>query len=320
MPLDGDTLSLLQAQMEHKKQLIHVLEELHIQEKGLLERTALLKKSMIQEEKDVQRLEGHSLAAFFLQVTGKMDASLAKERREAYAARVKYDAAMRELQALQEDIQETSQDLQDLQHCEIRYQEALEKARQAVKESPDPQGGLLLDQEQHLQSLAQQKQELESAITAGTAALRTMADIQQNLHSAKDWATHENRGPAFWADRARQEKLDVAQKNGEQLQIQLQRFNAELTDIAIRPKLRASIQQMLLFSDRFFTTLTSDMSVLERIWESCTLADQTRDLILGVLRQLQNALEEVRHTLSLTRQEIDHIILGSISQSKETRP
>lgn len=315
MPLDADALSLLQAQIEHKKRLEAVLEELHIQEKGLLARTALLKKSMLREEKDVQRLESHSLSGFFLHVTGKMDSALAKERREAYAARVKYDAAARELHAVQEDIHETVQDLQDLQDCELRYQKKLEETRIAAKQIPDARGSLLLEKEQHLQYLAQQEQELEEAIVAGTAALRTMADIQQNLHSAKDWASHETRGPAFWADHARQEKLDEAQTNGEQLQIQLQRFNKELADITIRPKLHVSIQQMLKFSDNFFSTLTSDMSVLNRIWEACTLADQTRDHILGVLRQLQNALEEVRHSHIHIRQEMDQIVLHSMQES-----
>ena len=41
-----------------------------------------------QEQADVDRLEGHSLATFFYQVIGKMDEKLDKERQEAYAARV----------------------------------------------------------------------------------------------------------------------------------------------------------------------------------------------------------------------------------------
>ena len=44
-----------------------------------------LEKSKLAEQADVDRLEGHSLAAFFYQVIGKMDEKLDKERQEAYA-------------------------------------------------------------------------------------------------------------------------------------------------------------------------------------------------------------------------------------------
>lgn len=310
----ADELSLLQAQIEYKKRLTSVMAELRLQEKELDHRVSRLKERMLQEQKDVARLEGPSLAAFFLNMTGQMDSVLTKERREAYAARVKYDAATRELQAIQEDILETEQDLQDLQDCEDLYRQKLEQLRLEMEQVSTEDGSALLEKEQRLQYLLQQEKELEEAIVAGTSALRTMADIQQDLHSAKDWTTHENRLPAFWADHARQEKLGEAQENVEQLQVQLQRFNKELSDVTIRPSLQVSIDRMLKFADSFFDNLTLDMSMLERIRESCTLADQTREHILGVLRQLQNALEEVRHSQIRIRQEMDTIVLHNISE------
>lgn len=311
----ADELSLLHAQVEYKKRLESMMRELRSQEAALLTRTSGLKEILLQEQKDVQRLEGHSLAAFFLNMTGQKDSVITRERREAYAAKIKYDTAMQELRSIQTDIRETEQDLDDLQDCEIRYENMLELVRKEMLETPDKAGSQLLRKEHRLKALLQQEKELEESILAGTSALRTMAEIQQTLHRAKDWTPQEKKSPAFWADRARQERLKNAQENLEQLQIQFQHFNKELVDIPIRPVLQASIDRMLKFADSFFDALAEETATdTERIQKVCTLADQTREHILGVLRQLQNVLEEVRHDQAHTRQDLDTFVLQSIQE------
>lgn len=307
----ADELSLLQAQIVYKQRLEAVMRELTAQESALAEKAAHLKTLMLQEQKDVERLEKHSLATFFYYLTGQMDAIMDKERREAYTARIKYDTVARELEAVREDILETREDLQDLQDCEQRYARALEKKRSHMKEAADPNSAKLLEKEQLLSYLAQQKREIEESIAAGTAALRIMAQLQQNLHSAKDWST-ETKTPAFWADHARQEQLEEAQEKISLLQVQMQQFNKELSDVTIRPNLQVQIQRMLQFADNLFDDLRMDMPVPQRIQHSCFLADQTRECILSVLRQLQNALEEVRHKHTRTQQEMQNLVLQTI--------
>ena len=71
--------------------------ELCAQRETVAAQVKKLEKARRNEQADVDRLKGGSLAAFFYQVIGKMDEKLDKEREEAYAARVKADAAAREL-------------------------------------------------------------------------------------------------------------------------------------------------------------------------------------------------------------------------------
>lgn len=313
----SDELSLLQAQIAYKKRLESVMRELTVQEVSLSQKTEQLKQIMLHEQKDVDRLEKQSLSTLFYQLTGLRDTMLDKERREVYAARAKYETALRELDAIREDILETREDLKDLEDCEARYQTKLEEKRLKIEASSGEAGTYLLEKEQLLGYLSQQTQELEEAITAGTSALRTMANLQQNLHSAKDWSANESRTPAFWADHARKEKLDEAQENLELLQIQMQKFNKELSDVTIRPNLQPSIQRMLSFADSLFDNVMSDLAISERIYQACSLADQTRECILSVLRQLQNTLEEVRHKQKRTKQEMDEIVLQTIKETTE---
>ena len=90
-------LKELLAQCARKRKLEASAAELRRQRDTYAARAEELKEAMREEQADVDRLEGRSLAAFFYNVVGKMDEKLTQERQEAYAARVRYDAAAREL-------------------------------------------------------------------------------------------------------------------------------------------------------------------------------------------------------------------------------
>lgn len=311
MPHRADELSLLQAQMVYKKRLESMMAELQSQEAALSEKAAELEARMLHEERDVAKLESRSLAMFFFNAIGKRGEKLDRERREACASRVRYDAAVRELDAIREDIRETEEDLRDLKDCEVLYAQKLEEKRQAIESAGTPNGKALLELKQSLTFQKEQEQELEEAIQAGTSALRTLSEVLSNLNSAKDWSHLDILGGGFLVDAAKHEKLEEAQRNIEELQIQLQRFNKELSDVSIRPTLQASIDRMLKFADFFFDGILTDLTVLEKIKAAYSQADQTRDQILGVLRQLQTTLEEVRHKQARIKAEMDDMVLST---------
>ena len=255
------------------------------------------------------RLEGPSLAAFVYYALGKKEEKLDAERREFYAARVKYDAAARELDSIRQDIESTEEDLRDLQDCEVRYTIALEQKRVAIEHSGLPEADLILAKGRTLNVLRCQEQELEEALSAGNAALRAADAVEDSLRSAEDWSTLDLLGGGLLADSAKHEKLDEAQKNIELLQIQLQKFNKELSDVTIRANVQVSIDAMLKFADFFLDNLFTDAAVMDRIKKAYGQIEQTRDQILGVLRQLQTKLDEVRHGQVKARAELDALVV-----------
>lgn len=303
-----DELSLLQAQLDYKKRLVMVLKELYDQQRPLVARVARLEKQMRSEQKDLKRLEGRSLAAFFYYVTGRIDEKRDLERREAYAVRVKYDAARRELDAIEQDIEATKEDLADLADCEKRYADALEAKRQALESTGTAVSEALLEKERELTNLRSQETELDEAITAGTAALRTANDVIVSLKHTADWSNIVG-GKGFLADMAKHETLDDAQRHAEELQVQLQQFNREVADLDCRQELQGSMENLLKFSQVFLESLLSGDAAQEQIRDAISQVDHTRDHILGILRQLQTRLEAVRHNQVKAKQEVDAMIL-----------
>ncbi len=306
-----DELSLLEAQLTYKKRLEAMANELREQCAVLQQKVALLEQKMILEKKDVERLEGKSLAAFYYHAFGKRNEKLEGERREFYAARVKYDAAVRELKSVELDLECTEEDLQDLQDCEQRYVRAMEEKRRAIETSGTQQSRELVEKEQDLNFLKGQERELREAIEAGTAALRVSNDMVLSLKHVEGLGLVERLGAGFLTDMAKREVLDDAQKNVEQLQIQLQKFNKELADVKLRDNLSVGMGKLLKFTDTYFANLLTVETPAERMKESIRQVDETRDLILGMLRQLQTHLEEVRHRQVTMQAELDQLIVST---------
>ena len=266
---------------------------------------------MLSEKKDVDRLESKSLAAFYYHAFGKKTEKLEGERREYYAARVKYDAAVRELKAVELDLECTEEDLQDLSNCEERFIRAVEQKRQAIESSGTKQSRELMERQQDLNFMKSQERELEEAIAAGTAALRIASEVVRSLKHVEGLGLFERLGGGFLMDMAKQEVLDDAQKNVEQLQIQLQRFNKELADVKIRDNMAATVGRLLKFTDTYFENLLTVETPVDRLQESARQVDETRDLLLGILRQLQSRLEEVRHRQASIQTELNALILST---------
>lgn len=303
-----DEISLLQAQLTYKKRLEAMLSELRSQQAVLKEKVFRLEQTMQTEKKDVERLEGRSLAAFFYHVTGQMAEKLDGERREYYAARVKYDAAVRELKAVEQDIECTVEDLQDLKDCESRYVRVINEKRIAIENAGTELSAELLEKEHNLSFLESQERELEEAIAAGTSVLRIANDVVLSLKHAEGLGSIDLLGGL--ADMAKHETLDEAQKNVEEMQIYLQKFNKELSDVALRSDLQVSIDRLLKFADVFFDKLLTDDAVAENLKRSYSQVDQVRDNILGILRQLQTKLEEVRHKQAAARKAVNELIIS----------
>ena len=277
--MSDSTLKELWQQVAEKKNCEAKQKELTAQRDTLADRLKKLEKSKLAEQADVDRLEGHSLAAFFYQVIGKMDEKLDKERQEAYAARVKYDVALHDLSSVDADLAQIQNRLARLSDCERQYQAALSEKIKSIKVSAHP--------------AAQQIAESESRIAAGKTALHTVNEVLETLHNAEGWSTWDVMGGGLMADLAKYEELDDAQEQIEQLQVELRRFKTELADVEITADLQVTVDSFLKFADFFFDGLFADWAVLDHINQAQSRVENTKDQIKRVLALLKKMREDV---------------------------
>lgn len=302
----------LQQQVAEKKRLEAKLQELYTQQETLEAQTGELERAKLSEQSDVDRLEGRSLAAFFYNVVGKLGQKLDKERQEAYAAQVKYDAAARELDSVQADIARCEDQADRLEGCEERYQAALQEKAAVIRRSGNEAARKLLETETRISALESRMKEIREAVDAGSRALQAADKVLETLDDAESLSTWDVLGGGLLVDLAKHESLDNAQERVEQLQEDLRRFKTELTDVTVEADIQVSIDGFLQFADFFFDGLFADLAVMDHIHGSQEKVQKTRDEIQGVLSRLADMQAETVEELDAEQHQADQITVDAV--------
>ena len=304
-----EKLKALQEKISRSRQLTSMLKELRGQRDTIAARVRELEAIKVDEQADVDRLEGRSLASFFYNVIGKMDERLNKEREEAYAARVKYDAAARELEAIDGDIQRCESELSGLRGCEREYEATLREKANAVKSEGGAHAEEILKLEERHAYLESQKKELREAISAGNSARSTAESVLSSLDSAEGWGTWDLLGGGLLADMAKHSHLDEAQGAIERLQSQLRRFKTELADVTIHADMQVNVDGFLRFADYFFDGLFADWAVMDKISQSQSQVQSTKNQIDSVLSRLNSMMSAAEREQAQTKSKLDALVL-----------
>ena len=300
----------LQQKLASKPFLEAKLRELEAQKWEFDRKIVSLRVAFREEQADVEKLEGRSLANYFFQVVGKLDDKLTKERQEAYAAKVKLDAAQREMAAIEADIADIHSQLSDIRRAQEQYDAALAQKRRDLTTSDTPEGQKIRDMEQQVAALQSYAQEIREAINAGSSARGTADQILRELDSAQNWNTWDMfGGSGIITHMAKHGHLDSAQDLTEELQRKLRRFKTELADIQITADTQVNIDGFLRFADYFFDGLFADWAVGNRISESISSVTATRSKISSTITKLEAMESKTRQEIERMKTELDSFIV-----------
>ena len=304
------SLQELQQKIAMKPALETKLNELHNQRREYDREIISLRVAFRKEQEDVQKLEGKSLANYFFQVVGKLDGKLDQERREAYAAKVKLDAAERELAGIEVDISEIQSKMNEIRVTEAQYKEELEKKRSMLRTSGTAVADQIIEIEQKIAALEAQKREIREAISAGYSARSTADHILSELESADGWNTWDMfGGGGILTHMAKHDHLDSAQDLVSELQSKLRRFKTELADIQITANLQVNIDGFLRFADYFFDGLFVDWEVGDKISQSMNSVSSTKSQICRTLDKLSQMEKAADSEISGLKLQLDDLVI-----------
>lgn len=307
MTVNTQQLKVLQEQIARKKHLKALQTELGDQQRTLIDKTAGLKAAYLQEQQDVDRLEGKTLAAMFYEIIGKKEDKLTKEKREAYAARLKYDAAVRELEAVESRLRSVGGELETLRDCESLYERELQRALEEIKRTGDPRGERVLALEARIADRERDIKELKEAVSAGTAAMAAVDAVLHHLEDAEGWGTWDLFGGGLLADIAKHDALDSAQKAVEVLQVRLRSFKTELVDVEMEVNVQISIDGFLGFADWFFDGFFADFAVMDRIEQASARMHDAKQQLQRAMSTLQNKTAEAEGEIAVAREELGQL-------------
>lgn len=263
------------------------LEELNSQHASLKEKERELDKVRSKEQTDVERLEGRSLTSFFYAMVGKKEAKMDKEQQEAYVAAVKYDTALAELKAKEEDIVFLENELRSLEGCEEEMQEALKEKSIWLKNNNPDTADKIMKHEERIAYLQGQIKEIGEASVVGQRAYQEAEEINDELDSAESWGTWDVFGGGLITDLEKHSHLDEAQSKINHLQTLLSKFKTELADVSISADMQVQIDGFLKFADYFWDGLFTDWTVLDSIHSSQEQMNQVTNMISETLEHLE---------------------------------
>jgi len=298
--------------LARKQQLEAQMPDLQNQYSDVLAKTMELREQKAAEQKDVDRLEHGSLAAFFLNVVGKKEEKLAKEQREAYMAAVKCDAAEKELFEIESRLNKAGEELASLQDCEKEYEALLQEKREDIKRRGLPAAEEILKTEQRLFEVEKQAREIREAIVSGEKAKELAEAAHDNLDSADSWSTWDIFGGGLMTDMMKHSDIDEAQALIEELQVQLRNFKTELTDVRIEADIRIDIGEMLKFADYFFDGFFADFEVKHRIEDAIGQVEDVQEKIAGLLKHLGRLEAENANEAGRCRETLRQLITATV--------
>ena len=305
-----DDLFALQQKVAQKPLLESKLYELHTQRRQYDNQVISLRVAFHKEQEDVEKLEGRSLANYFYQVIGKLDDKLDQERKEAYADKVKLDAAERELAGVESDIKEIQEQITDVLVAEVRFKDALELKRRQLKDSGTQVADQILSMEEKIAALQAQKKEIREAISAGYSARSTADRILSELEDADGWNTWDILGGGgIITHMAKHSHLDEAQDLVQELQSQLRRFKTELADIQISANMQVNIDGFLRFADYFFDGLFADWAVGDKISQSLSSVSNTKSEINRMLDKLNDMERSVDQKIQQKKTKLEQFVV-----------
>lgn len=303
-------LSELQRKAAMVPSLEAKLAELESQQRIYESKVVSLRIDYQNEQADVERLEGRSLANYFFQVVGRLDEKLDQERQEAYAARVKLDEAQHQLAGIDADLRSIKDQLSEANIAVSQFRAEVEKKYAALKESGTDAADHIMEIEQKIAAKRAQKQEIEEAISAGRSARNLADEVLSELKSAKGWNTWDMfGGGGIITHMAKHEHLDTAQDLISDFQSVLRRFKTELADVRISANMQVSVDGFLRFADYFFDGLFADWAVGNKISNSISSVNHTKEQIGRTLEKLQEMEKTTESEIAKLHQKLDDLIV-----------
>lgn len=225
-----------------KKKLTKLPADIVLQKEECASQLQTLEKQANKEQLDVDKLEKVSLTAMFYQVLGRKDDKLLKEKAEAYAAAVKFDAAKSQYAALEADEKSYQAELTRLQDIESDYEKLRGEKLNRIQTNHTENSDKIIRTNEQINNIRKELKEIDEAIMAGNMVNDQITKVKDSLKSAEGYGTWDVVGGGMMADILKHSALDDAQKEVNILQQKLGRFKTEMTDVTINADIHVQIE------------------------------------------------------------------------------
>ena len=187
MDFDHEYANALRKHVNNKRIIEARLKKLRYDRDMLTDNLSELEKKMYAEEDDVILLEKKNIQNILLSLFGLMDDTLTAEKKEAYAAVLKYDTCFAELESVKEEIKKLEKEREPLAKYEVEYEKLIREKEKQITEAKESESFKRLREIEEKIALTEQRiAALDEAIAQGEYVRLIMRDLLEYLVDAED--------------------------------------------------------------------------------------------------------------------------------------
>ena len=304
----NEKISKLKEQLRTKEKLdsLHRMNREELDKKKF--NLEILRGMLKKEEKDVTKLEGTSISSMFLDMIGKKEDKLDKEREEYLVAKMKYEECLKDIEKLEEEIIWCNNELRDYIEVKEEYDRLLREKENLILSGSSEEGRKLRENQDRLCELNLQQKEVKEAIDAGKRANNALLDMKDNLSSAKSWGVWDMMGGGLLSNMAKHSAIDKASNSGKNAEHYLKVFKKELSDVNQFTDLKIDITSFTKFADFFFDGFFVDWFVQSKINNSLSNVNNTYERIDSIVSELNRDLSKITQEQKALELEIKNLL------------
>lgn len=281
---------------------------LESEQKTLERKTSNLKAILDKEKCDVDKLENTSIASVFYSILGSLDEKVEKERREALAAKLKYDQATRDLDDVKYRISELTSERENYTGCQREYDRLYAQKKKELMDAADETAQRMHELTDSLNLASINYKEITEAISAGNKVIDSLDLALEHLDSAEGWGTFDLFGGGLISDLAKHSHIDDAKSETEITQRLLRQFKTELADISIGSDIFIETEGFAKFADFFFDGLIADWFMQSRIQNSHESVSAVKSKVLSLMKRLEDMRAQVKSNLESLEAELSLLV------------
>ncbi|MBU5438912.1 hypothetical protein KQI42_12870 [Tissierella sp. MSJ-40] len=267
-----------------------------------------LRKILQKEEKDVLKLESMSLSSFFLNIIGKKEDKLDKERKEYLAAKMQYDECVLAIKELENQIGICDKELMNYSGVKEEYQKVIKTKQETMINEDTEIGRKLRDSLDKINELKLDIKEVREAINAGNNVTDALMEMKKPLNSAKNWGVWDMLGGDFFSDIMKHSKINDANRLSYDVQHYLKTFEKELLDVNEFTEIKVNIGSFAKFADFFFDGLFADWFIQSKINESISNVNNAYNKVELILSDLKRNLSQMQKEQKLLESEVNKLL------------
>lgn len=288
-----------------------MVEQLKLEQENLIQKESELKVIKDKEKGEAEKLENGSIASFFYSMLGSLEEHVEKERKEALAAKLKYDQTVKDLADVKYQISTLISERVNYVDCQKEYDTFYAEKKKELMKGNGGTVEKILELTSSLNLVHINLKEIKEAILVGNKVLDSLDGALGSLDSAEAWGTFDLLGGGLISDLVKHSRIDDAKVEIENTQRLLREFKTELTDVSIRTDVIVETDGFAKFADFFFDGLIADWFMQSKINQSLESVSNVKSQVADILGRLGDMETQEVSNVERLEAEVSKLIISA---------